>query len=355
MTRKYLPFILFAALLIGCQSSPQFSVSGTITGAEGEWLYLEHTALTKTMIVDSCTLNADGKFNVQAVAPAHPDFYRIRVDNRSLPLSIDSIEKIEVHTTLDSLPYTLSIEGSESSLVIAQLRATARTSTREELRNQAQQIIIQNPRSLAAYYAVFLKQGGEYIWNIFDPTDRKMYQVVATSFNAWMPDYERTKTLYNQVLEVMQAERSAKNQQTMRQFIDEAENAFLDITLPDEQGDLQSLSDLRGSVIILDFSSSEIEQYTGYKFELRELYNKYNQRGLEIYSVSFDRNQFIWQEAIANLPWTTVWADANVAAPILMQYNVQSLPTLFLFDRKGNIQGRYIDFKALDADIRKYL
>ena len=98
-----------------------------------------------------------------------------------------------------------------------------------------------------------------------------------------------------------------------------------------------------------------MEQSVGYNFELRELYNRYNKRGLEIYSVSLDRNQFLWEQTVENLPWTTVRADQNTAASVLMQYNVQGLPTLFLFDRKGNIQGRYIDFEALDADIRKYL
>jgi hypothetical protein len=34
---------------------------------------------------------------------------------------------------------------------------------------------------------------------------------------------------------------------------------------------------------------------------------------------------------------------------------VQALPTIFLLDKKGNVQGRYADFATLEADIRKYL
>ena len=300
-------------------------------------------------------MDEKGDFCFEVESPQHPDFYRLRVGNKSLPLGIDSIESVEVTTTLDSLAYTLAIEGSQTSLQMAELRAKARSVSREELKAEAKQVIVDNPRSLAAYYAVFLKQGGEYIWNILDPSDRRMYQAVATSFHTWMPEYERTKVLYNQVLDVLQAERAVKNQAAMREFIDNAENAFLDITLPDEQGDLQSLSDLRGEVIVLDFSSSEMDQSVGYNFELRELYNKYHKRGMEIYSVSLDRNQLVWEQTVEYLPWVTVRADQNTAAAILMQYNVQGLPTLFLFDRKGNIQGRYSDFKQLDADIRKYL
>ena len=98
-----------------------------------------------------------------------------------------------------------------------------------------------------------------------------------------------------------------------------------------------------------------MENSVGYNFELRELYNQYRKRGLEIYSVSIDRNKLLWEQSVENLPWITVHADQNTAAQVLMLYNVQSLPTIFLLDRKGNVQGRYIDFKTLEADIRKYL
>jgi alkyl hydroperoxide reductase subunit AhpC len=98
-----------------------------------------------------------------------------------------------------------------------------------------------------------------------------------------------------------------------------------------------------------------MEQSVGYNFELRELYNKYSKRGLEIYSVSIDRNKLLWEQTVEQLPWITVHADQNTAGQILLQYNVQGLPTLFLLDQKGNVQGRYIDFKVLESDIQKYL
>ena len=57
----------------------------------------------------------------------------------------------------------------------------------------------------------------------------------------------------------------------------------------------RSLSDLRGKVIVLDFSAIEMEQSKGYIFELRELYNRYQSRGMAIYSVSLDRNKLLWE------------------------------------------------------------
>ena len=342
-------------VLVGCTKQPTFTISGTLTNAADKTIYLEHTALLSTTIVDSCHIDTDGNYSLEAPAPTYPDFYCLRVGSRSLPLAIDSTEHVQVSASLDSLPYTLNINGSKVSVQMAQLRASARTATRDVLREQTQKIILANPRSLVAYYALFLKQNGLPIWDMADPSDRRLYQAVATSYNLWMPEYNRTKALYNQVLEYMQAERSLRSQLAAQQLIAESENAFLDITLPDTQGQMQSLSQYRGKVIVLDFSSTEMEQYVAYNFELRELYNQYHKQGLEIYSVGIERNLLAWEEATENLPWLTVRALDNEITEVLTRYNVQSLPTLFLFDKEGNVQGRYTDFTALEADINKYL
>ena len=342
-------------VLVGCTKQPTFTISGTLTNAADKTIYLEHTALLGTTIVDSCHIDTDGNYSLEAPAPTYPDFYRLRVGSRSLPLAIDSTEHVQVSASLDSLPYTLNINGSEVSAQMAQLRASARTATRDVLREQTQKIILANPRSLVAYYALFLKQNGLPIWDMADPSDRRLYQAVATSYNLWMPEYNRTKALYNQVLEYMQAERSLRSQLAAQQLIADSENAFLDITLPDAKGQMQSLSQYRGKVIVLDFSSTEMEQYVAYNFELRELYNQYHKQGLEIYSVGIERNLLAWEEATENLPWLTVRALDNEITEVLTRYNVQSLPTLFLFDKEGNVQGRYTDFNALEADINKYL
>ena len=342
-------------VLVGCTKQPTFTISGTLTNAADKTIYLEHTALLGTTIVDSCHIDTDGNYSLEAPAPTYPDFYRLRVGSRSLPIAIDSTEHVQVSASLDSLPYTLNINGSEVSAQMAQLRASARTATRDVLREQTQKIILANPRSLVAYYALFLKQNGLPIWDMADPSDRRLYQAVATSYNLWMPEYNRTKALYNQVLEYMQAERSLRSQLAAQQLIADSENAFLDITLPDAKGQMQSLSQYRGKVIVLDFSSTEMEQYVAYNFELRELYNQYHKQGLEIYSVGIERNLLAWEEATENLPWLTVRALDNEITEVLTRYNVQSLPTLFLFDKEGNVQGRYNDFTALEADINKYL
>ena len=354
---KYIKSFLFfcVIVLVGCNQQPTFTISGTITDGQDQKIYLEHTSLVGTTIIDSCVIENNGKFLLESAAPKYPDFYRIRIGQQSLPLIIDSIEQIQINSALAELSYTQDISGSESCLQIAKLRAIARKASRDELREASKQMIVANPASLVAYYAVFLKQNGLAVWDITQASDRRLFQAVATSFDLHWPDYDRTIALRNQVLGQLQLERNDRNNQVMQQIIEASENAFLDIALPDHTGKEQKLSSFRGNVIILDFSTTAMQQYSAYNFELRDLYNKYNKQGLIIYSVGVERNQTTWKEAVENLPWTTVMADSNTAQTVLSQYNVQSLPTLFLLDRKGNVQGRYIDFKSLETDIKKYL
>ncbi len=354
MKKVFTYLFLLTILFAGCKKDPAFCIKGTITGAKGETLYLEHTTLTKTTIVDSCVLNAKGKFSLEAPAPAYSDFYRLRIGSSSLLLAIDSTETITISSSRENLPYTTNIKGSQTSLEIAKLRESARSTSREELREIAQKLIVSNPRSLAAYFAIYLKVNGEFIWDLSNASDRRMYQAVATSFETWMPEYERTKALCNQVREALNKARSERQQEAVKQLIESSENAFLDISLTDNKGKEKSLAELRGKVIVLDFSAIEMEQSKGYIFELRALYNQYHKHGMEIYSVSLDRSRLIWEDGVVNLPWVNVFAG-DKAVEVLTRYNVQSLPTLFLLDRKGNVQGRYTDFDKLEADIRKYL
>lgn len=348
-------YILLCAglLLAACHRAPQFEVTGHISGAEGETLYLEHTGLLQTDVIDSCVLTAGGDYSLHGAAPEYPDFYRLRIGSAYAVLVVDSLDKIGLRTTRDSLALTEAFTGSEQSVWVAQLRRSLRENSIEEHRLFAQQMIIAHPQSLVAYYAVFQSKQGVPVFDMYEPQQRKYYQVVATSMDVRMPEYVRSKTLHAQVIDAMNAERKMQNELMMRQYISESESAFLDIALPNIYGDTCRLSEHLGKLILLEFSSSQMEQGNAYVLALRELDNKYNLRGLDIYSVSVDLVKLYWEDWVRNLPWTCVRTE-NMAP--LITYNVGAIPTLFLLDRKGQVQGRYNgDFEQLEKDIKKHL
>ena len=344
---------LVVLLLASC-GKQQFRVSGTITDAGGDTLWLEQMALPKTVIIDSVVLPASGKFAFKAPRPEYPDLYRLRVGKAVLVMAVDSLDKITVKS--DKAFREANIEGSEKTLAIQALRQSLREASPEDHKAFAIKQIMAEPKSMVAYYALFQQKAGLPVFDLFNKEDRKFYQAVATSFNTWMPSYYRSKLLHDQVIEVLNSERRAQNAAVMQAFIEESENAFLDITLPDEDGIEQSLSQYKGKVIVLDFASIMMDRYKGYLFEMKELYNAYHSRGVEFYEVYPDPNRLVWEDQVRALPWTTVCTEKGLYDPVFGTYNIQALPTFFVYNKQGEIVGRFMDFeslrKALDKQVK---
>ena len=354
MIRKNYITVLLAALLAltGCNNN-SFRVSGHVDNAYGETLYLEHLGLLKTEVIDSVILPQNGAFKFREARPEYPDLYRLRINNATLVLAIDSLDRIVVEA--DTQLPDADIENSPKSEQIRELRRSLRDKAFEEHKEFAKSVIVEDPLSMVAYYALFQQKAGLPVFDVFDKEDRKFFSAVATSFNTWMPNYNRTKILYGQVLDVINNERRAQTNAAMQAFIEESENAFLDITMLDENSQEQSLSQYRGKYIILDFATTLMDRYTGYIFEMKEIYNAYHSRGVEIYEVYPDQSRLVWEEQVRALPWTTVRTENGLNDRVFATYNVSEIPTLFLFNPKGEVIGRFNDFTGLRKALEKVL
>ena len=150
-------------------------------------------------------------------------------------------------------------------------------------------------------------------------------------------------------------DRVRANNEAVAAFIEANENAFLDIKLPNENADSIALSSLRGKVILLDFCSTEIDNFSDYIFSLRDRYNAYHAKGLEIYQVYPDQNRLIWEDQVRELPWVKVRTQNGLADPVYRIYNVQTIPTMFLINRQGEVVGRYIGFGNINEGIESIL
>lgn len=356
--RKSLYFILFTLSLLftGCNRNT-FRVSGIVTGAEGQLLYLEHMGLPATTTLDSCRIGRSGKFSFRQPSPGEPDLYRLRLADRAgqaVLLAVDSTEHIRLNAKADSL-LMAEVDGSDKTRQLAALRLSARTQPMAEHKVYARSLILSDPKSQVAYYALFQRRAGQPVFDPLDSDDQKLYRAVATAWHTWYPASKRGEVLYQQVLELIRAERRAENAAAVQAFMAEQENAFLDITLPDEEGVERSLSAFRGRPILLDFVSADMPQYAGYLFEMKEIWNTYHSRGLEIYSVYPDPAKLAWEDRVRALPWTTVRTENGLRHSCFSLYNVQQLPTIFLYDRSGQIVSRVGSFDELRKQLNSIL
>ena len=129
----------------------------------------------------------------------------------------------------------------------------------------------------------------------------------------------------------------------------------LDIELVDNKGQVRKLTDLKGKVVLLDFHIFATEDSPKRIMQLREYYNKYHDRGLDIYQVSVDENEHFWKQQTAALPWVNVYDQAGLNSENLVRFNVLDIPTFFLVDRNSTLYKRDAQIKDLDAEIQKLL
>lgn len=377
---KFLFTGIIILALTACNSNNRFEIKGEISNAAKEKMYLEHIGLMNVIKLDSVVLSENGSFKFKSPRPAYPDFYRLRINDKTIDFAVDSCETISVNADFNNFSTGYKIEGSVQSAEIQKLRKSLSaiqmkanslnpemsagerdvkiaeiTSDIEKHKAMARQLILQNPRSTTAYFAIYQKINDTYLFSPYVKEDKPYCAAVATSYNAFMPDYERTKNLYALVMDAIKTERSQKANQAWAEIMKNASTGYIDIALKDRTDKIRKLSELEGRLVIIDFSSYEMENNVQYTFELRDLYNKYHTRGLEIFQVSLDRSKLVWEAATTNIPWVCVRDENGPNTPCVATYNVQSVPTLFLLNRSGVITGRYYDFKSIEDQIKKLL
>ena len=375
-----------AVLSLGSCSEKKFNINGTITQAKDSVLYLENMSLNGPKAVDSVKLDENGNFEFKQKAPDAPEFYRLRIANQMVNLAVDSTESITVKAAYPTMSANYEVSGSEECAKIRdlaymqlalqrQVTAIANSPTLgvqavedsvakvlEVYKNKVKlNYIFKEPMKAYSYYALFqtIVLGNANIL-IFNPRsskdDVKVFAAVATSWDTYFPKAERGLNLHNIAIEGMKNVRIAENNARQTISADKVKVAgVIDIALTDNHGRVRKLTDLKGKVVLLDFQAFAAEGSLKRIMMMREIYNKYHDRGFEIYQVSFDPEEHFWKTKTAALPWVSVWDENGTRSAVLAQYNVQTLPTFFLIDRNNTLQKRDAQIKDLDAEIQALL
>ena len=374
---------VMVALTVASCSNNKFKVEGQIDNAKDSVLYFENVSLEGLNVLDSVKLGESGSFSFSEEAPTAPEFYRLRIADQIINVSIDSTETVSIKAQYPQMATQYEVSGSENCQKIKELalkqidlhqRAMAIQENssldvdaandsimklidayKDDVKNN---YIFKEPMKAYSYFALFQTLGN---WLLFNPRsnkeDIKVFAAVATSWDTYYPHAERGQNLHNIAIEGMKNVRivEAQNSDIQVEASKVTEAGVLDIELLDNHGQMRRLTDLKGKVVLLDFHVFALKDSPARILLLRELYNKYQAQGLEIYQVSLDADEHFWKQQTAALPWISVRDEDGADSQRLRMYNIQTVPDYFIIDRGNNLVKRAAQMKDLEAEIRKLL
>ncbi len=367
MKKGFLITALLASFLTGGCQKNIVTISGKLEKApKGEYIYLEEIKEIDYENVDSMKLTESGEFSFTR-AIDYPVFYLLKQANGiSYTVLAEPGEKIEIKAVYNKLNEPSSVTGSESMQKIIQYTGTM-NATREKLRGLNQiynensdspnlSKVLQTIDSMAQAY---LSELNVYTKNIIDKNLGSMftlillYQQVAPEVYVLDPvndiDYfiKVDSALYGRYPESGPVKALHEQVAALVENITGTGGTLLspgkvapEITLPSPDGKMVSLSSTRGKIVLLDFWAAWCPPCRSESPNLVRAYDKYHEKGFEIFQVSLDRTREAWLKGIKedNLGrWIHVSDLRYWNSSVVPLYKIESIPFNLLLDREGKI------------------
>jgi peroxiredoxin len=130
-----------------------------------------------------------------------------------------------------------------------------------------------------------------------------------------------------------------------------------EISLPDTEGKVISLSSFRGKYVLVDFWASWCGPCRRENPNIVEAYNKFKESNFTILGVSLDKNPEAWKKAIIddNLSWTHISDLKYWQSEVVPLYGFQSIPFNVLVDPAGKVIAENLRGSALEDKLSEIL
>lgn len=353
---------VLVALMCSCNSN-KFKVSGTVEGAgDTTTLFLETSVNGNWLFVDS-VVTSDGKFAFSEDAPEYPNIYRLEYRDKSIYFPIDSIDNIEIKTSIKNFDEDYTLAGSDNAVKMMNIDRQAAAFAKKgdtssdafnKWKDELSRNLVKDPAGIVSFYLINKFIGDK---PLFDPLDKKDFKIIGAVTNAFAnfrPNDPRTGYMVDNFKQGLSQRRS---ENAPRDTLVATEASLIDIKLQDKKGKMQSLQEVasHGNVVVLNFTMQSQSFSPSLNRLLNEMYTKYKSRGFEIFQVSLDDNEAQWMQAVASLPWIVMRDPNGEYSTYAGAYNITSIPAVFIIGRNGEIVERVANIEQLETSLTKYM
>jgi len=356
-------------------------ISGHVIGGEGLTLTLERLDVNQTSLVDSLKLGKDGSFAIK-IELEEPELFILKSDKGEIiNLLLMPGDMVSVESSYESFGngYTLSgsLESEGIRNLVEQLQLTRKdldslqviagsigdpeNPQMKLVRSAYAQAIIKQKRYTIKYlvehmgspssvYALYQKYDDENLV-LNEEGDLQYFKSVADSLEVTYPNSSLTRSLRADIKQREADFMEAAKLDTLLAMAGEEISGMLELSIPDRDGNKVELSSLQGKVILVAFWASGNKESVQAMLRLKPIYNKYHEKGFEIYAISLDNNKVNWMTAIDfnEFQWINVSELSFPESKAALLYNVTSLPTTYLINREGDILARNLYGRTLET------
>lgn len=365
---KWITLVVFAGFIsFSYAQEIEVTVSGNIFNANSDSIYLSRKSGEQMVKMKGVKFKKTGDFEIKTKLPS-PDYYALNFGNSTVNLILRAGSEIKVYGDGANFGKFCNIVGSDESARMNEF--TREKDTWIAYVDSINAAIATDPSQQMALRGEFQKKQQDYqavvrafvqanqnsaalyaIQSIIDPAvDFEGYENITKQLMAGFSESPTVQEAYSK-MEAVKAERIAQDPLAPGKIAPDFTEA-----MPD--GEMLSLSDLRGNVVLLDFWASWCGPCRRENPNVVALYEKYKDKGFTVMSVSLDKDKDKWLTAIENdnLSWPNHVSDLQFwQSKAAKLYGVSGIPFTVLIDQEGKIIRTKLRGPQLEEELSRIL
>lgn len=312
-------------------------------------------------IIDTIQVDNEGEFDYQ-LSLEGPGFYELNLyDEKSVRLALFD-EDVDVRYDFRD-GESISITGSKDTEQILKVDELAATYQEEinALNTQYYEAMNANDqdaiRGIQERSMEMVSQHADRVKAAVREMDGSFAALAAVGMIDPRRDFEFLDSL---IFELDQKYPDTKMIVSLKQQLDEMRTLAVgqpapEISLPDPDGEIVNLSDLRGKYVLIDFWAAWCKPCREENPNVVRLYHQYKDQGFEVFGVSLDRTKEAWVQAIEEdgLEWAQVSDLQYFNSEAAATYQINAIPATYMVDPEGKIIAKDLRGQSLENKLKE--